>query len=283
VLQRYCQVNNRQLEHADTYGEPGYTDPPEGKCILFANWNAIPRALQDRLEAQGYKLEWEDEWYVDSSHSPAKAWRTSGDSMCWESRVWFTDSGILTPDSDPQEWIDEVKSNVGKWLPSWFDEAGLTKLGYVLSKTGHDPGNRTRNVPAELRAKGYEFVLKNARRYEYEVYTRREAKRGVLFDGASGIYIPQRFAREIDRAKCEIPGFDAEDWAILEAGPEGGIFSQDGFNEHYWVVWETVLQKCKLTLDDGTVVVLEQDGDVFYIEDIVEYCEYLDTYYTHAE
>jgi hypothetical protein len=129
-----------------------------------------------------------------------------------------------------------------------------------------------RNVFKEFRDAGYDVLLGYKRSYECEVWTRKEAERGILFDSASGVYIPQRFAREIDRTRLEWKGTD-DDWSILD-NPD---------SELYWEVWQDVLDHAILTLDNGTKVRLEQDGDVFYIDVRAEFCEFNDTYYTSHE
>ncbi len=288
VLQAFCEVNNLQWDSADQYGEPGYTTPAKG--ILFCDWNDVPKPLQKRLEAQGFELEWSDEWYIDSDNSPSKAWRTQSDSHGWESRVRATDSGMLTPDDDAQEWIDDSLNEQGRPLPSWFDESELQLRGFAAieqddKEVGFHPGqdeSPDKFMPALIK-EGYDVVLQITDRGQfdtrYKIWTRREAKRGILFDEASGAYIPRRFAREIDRERCT---FDTKfgdngpnepsDWDILEAGPE---------HEHYWEVWEDVLRDCELTMDDGTKVRLEQDGSVFYVETGAEHCLHEGKYYVH--
>lgn len=126
VLQAFCEINSIEIDYASEYGEPGYADPTKG--ILFSNWNDIPKSLQDRLEAQGYALEWSDEWYVDSD--AAKAWRTEPTHMGWVPRVRYGDGDIITPDSDPDEWIDSAKNDEDNALPYWFDTDELTSRGW---------------------------------------------------------------------------------------------------------------------------------------------------------
>lgn len=42
------------------YAEPGYSQPRSG--IVLADWNGVAQCVQDFLEAEGYELEWDDEW-----------------------------------------------------------------------------------------------------------------------------------------------------------------------------------------------------------------------------
>lgn len=75
----------------------------------------------------------------------------------------------------------------------------------------------------------------------------------VFCDGASGIYIPQRFANE------HVPelwtGIDSEDLDILRAGPE---------HEFYDDAWSAVLDDATATID-GNTFTLYQDGDLFAV------------------
>ena len=78
-----------------------------------------------------------------------------------------------------------------------------------------------------------------------------ETKPAVLFaDSARGIYIPQHFAQAADRSK--FTGINAEQWSILEAGPEHG---------HYWEAWDEVLDGAETECGG----VLWQDGDLWIL------------------
>lgn len=268
ALRAFCEVNNRQLDFANEYGEPGYTNPQ--RCILFTDWNDIPKSLRTRLEKQGYELEWEDEWYIDHNNG-SKAWRTQSDSMCWEPRTRLIDGDILTPDSDADEWIQTALNDDSNALPSWFDTDELERIGYGKSATGHDPGNSLRNVFAEFQAEGYDVILVNARSHEYDVWTRREAKRECFLSDARGIYIPRDFANTINRER--VTGITADDFAILKSGPD---------HELYWDTWDDVLRLASITDDTGTVWEFEQDGDCWMVELGGQYCDADDnTYITH--
>jgi len=295
--------DNGALEWATEYGEPGYSQPRRG--ILLADWNraeeaiarrlesrgmpqeqaenrarATWRALERRLESMDYSLEWSDEWVIDYNHG-AKAYRTQPDSWDWEARIRVIDGDFLTPDDDAASWIADAMNEERRPLPSWFDDSELERHGFKVweqedKQVGFHPGqNETPDkfCPA-LREKGFDYVLQitSLGQFEcrYRIWTRKEAERGILFDGASGVYIPQRFAREIDRSR--VRGVSASDYEILEAGPD---------HEDYWEAWDEVLRMASLTLADGTRVELEQDGDLFYVEEGAEYCEPMDTYYVH--
>lgn len=85
----------------------------------------------------------------------------------------------------------------------------------------------------------------------------------LFADSARGIYIPQHFAESAQRGK--FTGIDAEQWSILESGPE---------HEYYWDVWSEVLDNAETI--DGQI--LHQDGDLWIvpaqaaIDAINEYC-----------
>ena len=74
-----------------------------------------------------------------------------------------------------------------------------------------------------------------------------------LIDGARGIYVPQAFAQAFAHDEW---GFDAETWAILEAGPD---------HEHYDETWTEVLDGAIYNgpVDELKGAVLFQDGDLF--------------------
>jgi len=74
----------------------------------------------------------------------------------------------------------------------------------------------------------------------------------ILFDGASGIYIPQRFAEECTGEGWR--GVTDEDRAILAAGPD---------HEHYWDAWSDVIDNAEFHSTDGAIYSLHQDDDVF--------------------
>lgn len=240
------------------------------------------RRFERRLEGLGYSLEWSDEWYVDSDNSPSKAYRAAPDHHGWESRIRMCDGYVLTPDNDADEWIEDALNEERRPLPGWFDDSELKRHGFAVVPVAdqqvgfHTGQNDTPDkfMPALVK-KGFDVILQVTDRQQfavhYRVWTRKEAERGVLFDSAGGIYIPQRFAREMDRA--HVTGVSESDYATLAMGPE---------HPDYWEVWDDVLRLATLRLNDGTRVTLYQDGDVFYTERGAEYCEYKDTYYVHA-
>lgn len=77
----------------------------------------------------------------------------------------------------------------------------------------------------------------------------------LLFDSHRGVYIPQNFAEEMVR-DC-VKGVSAEQWAILEAGPD---------HEWYWEVWSEIEDSAEITdPDSGETYRLFQNGDVWLV------------------
>ena len=77
-----------------------------------------------------------------------------------------------------------------------------------------------------------------------------------------GVYIPRDFANSFaDRAK-HVSGVSAEDWAILEKGPD---------EECYWDAWENVLNNATVTDDKGIKYRVYQDGDCRLIPEGMEW------------
>jgi len=76
---------------------------------------------------------------------------------------------------------------------------------------------------------------------------------------ARGIYIPRDFAKSFaDRGKS-VQGVSAEDWEILDAGPD---------HYHYWDAWEDVLNNATVTDHvTGITYTLHQDGDLWLVPD----------------
>ena len=88
----------------------------------------------------------------------------------------------------------------------------------------------------------------------------RKQPEPILFcDSASGQYIPQRFANEVNRAY--VYDIRDEDFMILEEGPD---------NELYWEAWETVLNTGKLKDSQGVTWFLHQDGDLWLLPENYE-------------
>ena len=91
----------------------------------------------------------------------------------------------------------------------------------------------------------------------------------LFCDGASGIYIPQRFANEVNRDK--LSGVSDADLAILAIGPH-----EDDTPDHYWDTWADVLDNARLTVDSH-IYTLYQDGDLWCVcDDLMTDEEYSD-------
>jgi len=73
----------------------------------------------------------------------------------------------------------------------------------------------------------------------------------LMVSDRHGQYVPQVFA-EIARRDLFGETISAEDWAILETGPE---------HEHYWDAWDSVL----ISAETADGVSLYQDGDLWAV------------------
>lgn len=277
VLQAFCEVNGIEYYHASNYGEPGYPASPRG--ILLTNWNRIPKTLSGRLIVQGYAVEYSDEWMVDTDHGDM-AYRTSPDSYGWESSVRAVDDFYLTPDSDPQEWIDDSLNESGSPLPSWFDKSELDKRGYHTTGDERETGVHPHQtddpdvVMRKLTDEGFDVILQvsDSRQFStsWRVWARREAKLEMAADDTAGINIPRNFARDVDHDM--VTGVDGQQWDILADGPD---------NPLYWDVWQEVLEAAVIT--SGISWTLHHDGDLWLIEQGAEYCEQEDTWYVYPQ
>jgi len=84
----------------------------------------------------------------------------------------------------------------------------------------------------------------------------------ILLSDNRGVYIPQNFAEGFMPHYWGLDEND-EDIATLREGPDA---------EWYWEAWESILTRAKHIDPDGSVWLLQQDGDLF------TYCEALMTY-----
>lgn len=117
------RARHRQFSWAPAYAEPGYTDPEKG--IVFGDWNPVcgfskMKAEQARdpvaklarvLEANGFELEWEDEWATCSECG--KAVRTSGDCYGWTSYFrLINECELVCLDClDVVEYLESIEDN----------------------------------------------------------------------------------------------------------------------------------------------------------------------------
>jgi hypothetical protein len=71
-----------------------------------------------------------------------------------------------------------------------------------------------------------------------------------------GQYIPQDFAASFADRDRDVSGVAAEDWAILDAGPD---------HEWYWDAWDDVSTNAVITDDSGNRYYIHQDGDCWLV------------------
>lgn len=80
----------------------------------------------------------------------------------------------------------------------------------------------------------------------------------LWLDGWRGIYIPRDFAESFgnDGRMKSVFNVSDEEWKVLEAGPN---------HDHYWDVWDEVLQKAEIVFPDNNTYRLYQDNDLWLI------------------
>jgi hypothetical protein len=91
----------------------------------------------------------------------------------------------------------------------------------------------------------------------------------LWLDDHRGVYIPRDFANSFrDRAK-DVAGVTADDWTVLEAGPD---------HECYWDVWSDVLDCATVTDENGVIYRLHQDGALWLVPEGMEWNDATDMY-----
>ena len=95
----------------------------------------------------------------------------------------------------------------------------------------------------------------------------------LWLNDSRGQYIPRDFANSFaDRSKS-VTGVNAEQWAILEHGPDGGMDSEEGPNEFYWDVWAEVCDRAIVTDENGVKYSVYQEGDCWLIPKGMEFSD----------
>lgn len=75
---------------------------------------------------------------------------------------------------------------------------------------------------------------------------------------ARGQYIPRDFANSFSDRSKHVANVSAEEWAILEAGPD---------HEFYWDTWADVSDTAVITDENGIKFHVWQDGDCWLVPD----------------
>lgn len=160
----------RNFQFCAEYAEPGYSDPEKG--IVFGNWNPVcgfdkTKAEQRRdpvtklarvLEANGFELEWEDEW--TTCGDCGKAIRERADSYHWTAyfRI-LNDCELICLDClDPEEYLASIEDDSDKACPSEWnpEEYGYVKFNGDF-ETGFHPGQN--DSPSDILKKMHELGL----------------------------------------------------------------------------------------------------------------------------
>jgi hypothetical protein len=126
------------MNFADGYAEPGYTDPD--KAVLFANWNYFPRGIDSILESYGYAIEWSDEWAVCEGCN--KAVRTSPAFYRWQpSYALVNDCEIICSDclaKDAGDYMESLENDAHRALN--IPAIDPAKYGYIKLEGDFESG-----------------------------------------------------------------------------------------------------------------------------------------------
>jgi hypothetical protein len=145
---------NRNFEFCPAYAEPGYSHPEKG--IVFGNWNPacgfLGQTLDEQridpvsklarvLEANGFELEWSDEW--TTCCDCGKAVRQHADSYFWTPyfRVMNDCELVCLGCLDPEDYLVSIEDDADKACPpEWNPEDyGYAKFNGDF-ETGFHPG-----------------------------------------------------------------------------------------------------------------------------------------------
>jgi hypothetical protein len=91
----------------------------------------------------------------------------------------------------------------------------------------------------------------------------------LWLDDHRGIYIPRDFASSFLNRSKHVEGVNADDWKILETGPD---------HEYYWDVWIEVSDNAIVTDENGVKYRLYQDGDLWLIPVGMEWNDETETF-----
>lgn len=93
-----------------------------------------------------------------------------------------------------------------------------------------------------------------------------------------GVYIPRDFANSfVDRAK-HVSGVAAENWEILEAGPDIVDDSGERVECYYWDAWQEVCDSAVVTDDKGHKYTIWQDGDCWLVPEGMKWNDETDSF-----
>lgn len=165
---RIVERHAGECQYASVYGEPGYDDPEGG--ILLANWNKVPKTVQEGLARRGFELEWFDEWTLIGC--PEKAYRTKGDCYAWtQYYVWPEDGDPvggdkIENDEETRRWYVEEYLLDDPTHCNLF-RIDFAAMGFIRLEPGYETGfhpgqtDDPKKVFEQLQAKmpGKEFLF----------------------------------------------------------------------------------------------------------------------------
>ena len=144
TIQTLLEKRGAYPEWAQSYGEPGYDNAPNG--VILANWNRVHKRVYSWLEHHGYALEWSDEWIQSDS---GKIYRSTPDCHGWKPSFVITDrrSEVIGRDEiEAGDCLDEYEEHLlnNPKHADTFDvdwtERGFVKLNEDEYESGFHPG-----------------------------------------------------------------------------------------------------------------------------------------------
>lgn len=143
ILLNLIEKYDEDVRFAAKYGEPGYNLDEGKKGIFLANWNNVPKHIQNGLERRGYEREWCDEWIeADETNT---IYRCEPNCYGWKPFYWIREDGTvfggdeIIADSDlTKEYLESLENNPS--TANLFDQIDLEKFGYELVNDRYESG-----------------------------------------------------------------------------------------------------------------------------------------------
>jgi hypothetical protein len=127
-------INNIQF-HEKNCVEPGY----EENDIAIGDWNEVPKEICEKLEKDGWELEFDDEW-VNCENCGALV-RTSGNCYGWQRSYFLSEvTGHICHvclKENPEEYLKELE---GSYRIPVIKQIRPSDFGYLLVGGGLENG-----------------------------------------------------------------------------------------------------------------------------------------------
>ena len=255
-------MEKRIVEILEQNPEIIFSETIHGEKILLANWNNFPDLEKEIIRNYpDYSCEYSDE-FVRCDHcgkyvctTPQHAW--------WQPEGMEDPNGFMCQycwEEFPDDFVKYFYSE-GDLLPDWAENVIRKAERWELKESRYmthpfDAMEAMRDGERDEICGDLPVLLVHKR--DHCLVFVRKPNMILLVSDSYGIYVPQVFAESFGE-NWEI---SEEDLEILKTGPD---------HEFYWEAWETVLNNARSTCrEDGKEYWLQQDGDLWAIEDISE-------------